>query len=74
VWVGGLQSVTIAERSETVTVVEAIADELVTAGVDRVFGLPGGEVLALIEAIRSRGIEFVLCRHEADAGLMARPI
>jgi len=71
VWVGGLQSVTIAERSETVTVVEAIADELVAAGVDRVFGLPGGEVLALIEAIRSRGIEFVLCRHEADAGLMA---
>lgn len=61
----------VGERSETMSVVEAIADELVTAGVDRVFGLPGGEVLALIEAIRSRGIEFVLCRHEADAGLMA---
>lgn len=53
------------------TVAEAIADELKGAGVDRVFGLPGGEVLSLIDAIRRREIEFVVCRHESDAGLMA---
>lgn len=53
------------------TVAEAVADELAAAGVDRVFGLPGGEVLHLIDALRRRGVEFVLCRHEADAGLMA---
>jgi acetolactate synthase I/II/III large subunit len=53
------------------TVAEAIAAELSAAGVDRVFGLPGGEVLILIDALRRGGIEFVLCRHEADAGLMA---
>jgi len=53
------------------TVAGAIADELAKAGIDRAFGLPGGEVLPLIDALRRRGIEFVLCRHEADAGLMA---
>jgi len=59
----------IATTAETVA--EALASELAEAGVDRVFGLPGGEVLWLIEALRRRGIEFVLCRHEADAGVMA---
>ena len=53
------------------TVADAVASELAAAGIDRVFGLPGGEVLFLIDALRRRGIEFVLCRHEADAGLMA---
>lgn len=53
------------------TVAEAMAEELKRAGVDRVFGLPGGEVLMLIDALRRQGVEFVLCRHEANAGLMA---
>lgn len=53
------------------SVAEAVADELAAVGIDRVFGLPGGEILNLIEALRQRGIEFVLCRHEASAGLMA---
>ncbi|HEY3314960.1 MAG TPA: thiamine pyrophosphate-binding protein, partial [Bacillota bacterium] len=53
------------------TTVEAIADEIARAGVDRVFGLPGGEVLFLLDALRRRGVEFVLCRHEAAAGLAA---
>jgi acetolactate synthase-1/2/3 large subunit len=55
----------------TETVAEAVAAELQAAGVDRVFGLPGGEVLFLIDALRRHDIEYVLCRHEADAGLMA---
>src|SRR6185369_3035073 len=41
------------------------------AGVDRVFGLPGGEVLVLIDELRRAGIDFVLMRHEANAGLAA---
>ncbi len=53
------------------TVAEAVADELLALRVDRVFGLPGGEILDLVEATRTRGIEFVLCRHEANAGVMA---
>jgi acetolactate synthase-1/2/3 large subunit len=53
------------------TVAEAVADELARAGVDRAFGLPGGEVLHLLDAMRRRGIEFTLCRHEASAGIAA---
>ena len=41
------------------------------AGVVRMFGLPGGEILHFIEAARKAGIEFVLTRHEAVAALMA---
>jgi acetolactate synthase-1/2/3 large subunit len=53
------------------TVADAVADELARGGVDRVFGLPGGEVLHLMDAIRRHGIEFTLCRHESAAGVAA---
>jgi acetolactate synthase-1/2/3 large subunit len=53
------------------TVAEVVAQELRAAGVDRAFGLPGGEVLALIDALRRAGIAFTLCRHEAVAGIAA---
>jgi acetolactate synthase-1/2/3 large subunit len=52
-------------------VAEAVADELGRAGIDRVFGLPGGEVTVLMDALRRRGIPFELCRHEASAAFMA---
>lgn len=55
----------------TGTVADAVAEELARAGVDRVFGLPGGEVLQLMDAIRRQGIEFTLCRHESAAGVAA---
>lgn len=53
------------------TVADVVAEELRGAGVDRVFGLPGGEVLYLMDALRRQGIDFVLCRHEANAGIAA---
>src|SRR6185503_21301262 len=49
----------------------AVAQSLAEAGVERVFGLPGGEVLVLIDELRRAGIDFVLMRHEANAGLAA---
>jgi len=49
----------------------ATARLLADAGVDRVFGLPGGEVLVLIDELRRAGIDFVLMRHEANAGIAA---
>ena len=48
-----------------------IARTLAGAGIDRVFGLPGGEVLVLIDELRKVGIDFVLMRHEANAGIAA---
>ena len=41
------------------------------AGIERVFGLPGGEVLVLMDALRAAGVDFVLMRHEANAGIAA---
>jgi acetolactate synthase-1/2/3 large subunit len=46
---------------------QAIAD----AGIERVFGLPGGEILVLIDELRRAGVDFVLMRHEANAGIAA---
>jgi acetolactate synthase I/II/III large subunit len=53
------------------TVSDAIADELAQHDVDRVFGLPGGEVLHLMDALRRRRVEYTLFRHESDAGIAA---
>src|SRR6476620_11269934 len=53
------------------TTARATAKALARAGIRRVFGLPGGEVLVLIDELRRAGIDFVLMRHEANAGLAA---
>jgi acetolactate synthase-1/2/3 large subunit len=53
------------------TCAAVLAATLRDAGVERMFGLPGGEVLHFVEAARKAGIEFVLTRHEAVAALMA---
>jgi acetolactate synthase-1/2/3 large subunit len=55
--------------SETTAV--ATARALANAGIDRVFGLPGGEVLVLMDELRRAGVDFVLMRHEANAGIAA---
>src|SRR5947209_18813428 len=53
------------------TVAAATARALADAGIDRVFGLPGGEVLVLMDELRRAGVDFVLMRHEANAGIAA---
>jgi acetolactate synthase-1/2/3 large subunit len=53
------------------TVAAILAGTLRRAGVDVMFGLPGGEILDFIEAARREGIRFVLTRHEAAAAFMA---
>src|SRR5437762_10488523 len=53
------------------TVAAATARALADAGIDRVFGLPGGEVLILMDELRRAGVDFVLMRHEANAGIAA---
>jgi acetolactate synthase I/II/III large subunit len=53
------------------TCAEVLASTLRDAGVERMYGLPGGEILAFIEAARQVGIEFILVRHEAVAAFMA---
>src|SRR5437867_8203651 len=53
------------------TCADVLATTLRDAGVARMFGLPGGEMLDFLESARKAGIDFVLTRHEAVAALMA---
>ena len=51
---------------------EATVAALAARGVNTVFGLPGGEILAFVEACRRAGIRFLLAGHEASAGWIAQ--
>jgi acetolactate synthase-1/2/3 large subunit len=51
---------------------EVIASTLAERGVPYVFGLPGGEIVAFIEACRRAGIRFMLTGHESSAAWMAQ--
>ena len=58
-------------RSRVPKTTEIIAQALKEHGVTHAFGIPGGEVLELLEAFRRVGIEFVLTKQELGAGMMA---
>ena len=49
------------------TVAETIALSLHEAGVRLVFGMPGGEVVSVLEALQRVGIGFELMHHEQSA-------
>jgi len=53
---------------------DVIAARLAAAGVRHAFGIPGGEVLTLIDALERAGIRFVLTKHENAAGFMAEGV
>ena len=50
---------------------DIIASALYEDGVRFAFGIPGGEVLELLEAFRKVGIKFILTKQELGAGIMA---
>jgi acetolactate synthase-1/2/3 large subunit len=50
---------------------DLIVATLKAAGIDRGFGIPSGNVLPLMEAMRQGGVEFVLTAHEGSAGFAA---
>ncbi len=50
---------------------DIIARRLYDAGCRYAFGIPGGEVLTLIDALAKADIRFVLTKHENGAGFMA---
>ncbi|WP_066472682.1 thiamine pyrophosphate-binding protein [Bosea sp. WAO] len=50
---------------------DLLAGQLAAAGATHAFGIPGGEVLALVDALERAGIRFLLARHENAAGFMA---
>ncbi|MEM6847578.1 MAG: thiamine pyrophosphate-binding protein [Pseudomonadota bacterium] len=50
---------------------DVIAEALAAAGCRHAFGIPGGEVLTIIDALERAGITFHLTKHENVAGFMA---
>src|SRR5579862_3272160 len=50
---------------------DLIVATLKSAGIKRGFGIPSGNVLPLMEAMRQGGIDFVLTAHEGSAGFAA---
>ena len=53
---------------------DIIARQLHAAGCRHAFGIPGGEVLALVDALDRAGIAFHLAKHENAAGFMAEGV
>ncbi len=53
------------------TTVEILAERLAAAGCRHAFGVPGGEVLALMDALDRAGIGFRLVKHENAGAFMA---
>ncbi len=56
------------------TTAEIIARRLHDAGCRHAFGIPGGEVLALMDALERVGIKVQLTKHENCAGFMAEGV
>jgi len=53
---------------------EAMAQVLAARGVQYAFGLPGGEIVAFIDACRRAGLRFLLTGHESSAAWMAQVV
>lgn len=53
---------------------DIIARRLYEAGCRHAFGMPGGEVLTLVDALEAAGISFHLCKHENTAGFIGEGV
>jgi len=53
---------------------DIVARRLYVAGCRYAFGMPGGEVLTLVDALERAGIRFILAKHENAAGFMAEGV
>ncbi|WP_299915891.1 thiamine pyrophosphate-binding protein [uncultured Roseobacter sp.] len=57
--------------SSTIRAADAVARRLYAEGCRYAFGMPGGEVLTLVDALEDAGIRFILAKHENAAAFMA---
>ncbi len=61
-------------NSDFIRAADALAQRLYAAGCRHAFGMPGGEVLTLVDALEAAGITFVLAKHENAAAFMAEGV
>src|SRR4051812_48582766 len=63
---------TAENKTGTTTGARALVDALLREGIDHVFGIPGTQNLAILDALRDTPqIRFILTRHEQGAAFMA---
>ena len=60
--------------TDTIRAADALARRLYAAGCRTAFGMPGGEVLTVIDALQAAGIRFILTKHENAAGFIAEGV
>jgi len=60
--------------TDTLRAADHLARRLYEAGCRHAFGMPGGEVLTLVDALEEAGITFHLCKHENAAAFMAEGV
>lgn len=53
---------------------DLVAERLYEAGCRFAFGIPGGEVLTVVDALEKAGIRFILAKHENCAGFMGEGV
>lgn len=58
----------------TLRAADVLARRLYDAGCRHAFGMPGGEVLTLVDALEKAGITFHLAKHENCAGFMGEAV
>ena len=61
-------------NAQTPRAADRLAQRLYEAGCRHAFGMPGGEVLTLVDALEKAGITFHLAKHENAAGFMAEGV
>ncbi|WP_317056066.1 thiamine pyrophosphate-binding protein [Roseovarius rhodophyticola] len=60
--------------TKTKRAADVLAERLYDAGCRHAFGMPGGEVLTLVDALEKAGIAFHLIKHENAGGFMAEGV
>ena len=60
--------------TQTLRAADVLARRLYEAGCRHAFGMPGGEVLTLVDALVKAGIKFHLAKHENAAGFMGEGV
>src|SRR6476659_10596937 len=53
---------------------QRVVETLSAYGIEYVFGIPGGKIDAVFDALHDSGPRLVICRHEQNAALMAAAV
>jgi acetolactate synthase I/II/III large subunit len=58
----------------TVRSAQRVVETLSAYGIEHIFGIPGGKIDAVFDALHDSGLNVVVCRHEQNAAFMAAAV